>query len=263
MPSLRGRDRLTRVDRLTLFKVLADSSRYAIYQEVAGAEEPLSTFEIAERLDLHPNTVRLHPEKMRDAGLLEVFSDRHGAVGRPQHRWSVVPHAPSLGVEPSGFRVLAHLLAEVAAEPAGESERAAAVGRRRGLERTKVGPGSVREPNAGAVERGVGRACIRAIVDELADLGFDPVVDAPVLDVGATAGGPQISVGLSFTKCPFRELAVLYPDLVCELHRGLTQGILAGIAAGEPGVEACVEAFSSLVDADPCRADLSISGRSG
>jgi predicted ArsR family transcriptional regulator len=264
------------VDRLSLFKVLADSSRYAIYQEVAGAEEPPSTGEIAERLDLHPNTVRLHLEKMRDAGLLEVFADRHGAVGRPQHRWSVVSHGPALGVEPSGFRVLAHLLAEVAAQPPGDADRVAAVGRRRGLERTTgvnrtVGLERRAELDRTAdFERSSGRAaaparrsgqarvaCIRAVVEELADLGFDPTLDdaESVLD-------PDLTVGLSFTKCPFRELAALYPDLVCELHRGLTEGVLAGIAAGPPGVEARVESFSSLVDADPCRADLTISGHS-
>jgi predicted ArsR family transcriptional regulator len=242
------------VDRLSLFKVLADSSRYAIYQEVAAAAEPMSTVEIAERLDLHPNTVRLHLEKMRDAGLLEAFSDRHGAVGRPQHRWSVGSDAPSLGVEPSGFRVLAHLLAEVVAEPAGDSGRAAAVGRRRGLERTGD------RPRPGA-DRGSGRsgaACVRAVMDELADLGFDPA-----LEDGASVEDPELRVGLAFTKCPFRELAALYPDLVCELHRGLTEGVLAGIAANQVDVEARVESFASLVDADPCRVDLSISGRSG
>jgi predicted ArsR family transcriptional regulator len=241
------------VDRLSLFKVLADSSRYAIYQEVAGAGEPPSTGEIAERLDLHPNTVRLHLEKMRDAGLLEVFSDRHGAVGRPQHRWSVVSHGPSLGVEPSGFRVLAHLLAELAAEPPGDFDRAAAVGRRRGLERSTGRPA----PGSGRGSAQARAACIRAVVEELADLGFDPALDdaESVLD-------PGFRVGLSFTKCPFRELAVLYPDLVCELHRGLTEGVLAGIAANRPGIEARVESFASLVDADPCRADLTISGHS-
>jgi predicted ArsR family transcriptional regulator len=241
------------VDRLSLFKVLADSSRYAIYQEVAAAGEPMSTVEIAERLDLHPNTVRLHLEKMRDAGLLEAFSDRHGAVGRPQHRWSVGSHAPSLGVEPSGFRVLAHLLAEVAAQPSGDPDRAAAVGRRRGLERTGERPGAA----ANRASEGPGAACVRAVVDELGDLGFDPA-----LEDGASVGDPDFSIGLAFTKCPFRELAVLYPDLVCELHRGLTEGVLAGVAASQPGLQARVESFASLVDADPCRADLYISGRS-
>ncbi len=65
-------------------------------------------------------------------------------------------------------------------------------------------------------------------MDELADLGFDPA-----LDDGPSVEDPEVRVGLAFTKCPFRELAVLYPDLVCELHRGLTEGILAGIAAGQ------------------------------
>ncbi len=241
------------MDRLSLFKVLADSSRYAIYQEVVAAEEPLSTVEIAERLDLHPNTVRLHLEKMRDVGLLEAFSDRHGAVGRPQHRWSVGSHAPSLGVEPSGFRILAHLLAEVAAQPSGDAGRAAAVGRRRGLERTGERP----RLGANRGTEGSGQACVRALMDELADLGFDPA-----LDDGASVEDAEVRVGLAFTKCPFRELAVLYPDLVCELHRGLTEGVLAGITANQSGVEGQVESFASLVDADPCRVDLSIRGQS-
>ncbi len=270
------------MDRLSLFKVLADSSRYAIYQEVAGAEEPPSTGEIAERLDLHPNTVRLHLEKMRDAGLLEVFSDRHGAVGRPQHRWSVVSQGPSLGVEPSGFRVLAHMLAEVAAQPPGDADRVAAVGRRRGLERTGGPARTAGVERNGGLERAASRerpgsleraaasaatpprrsqqaraACIRAIVEELADLGFDPA-----LDDDGSGQDPDVTVGLSFTKCPFRELAALYPDLVCELHRGLTEGVLAGIAASRPGVEARVESFASLVEADPCRVDLTIRGHS-
>ena len=260
------------MDRLSLFKVLADSSRYAIYQEVVAAAEPLSTVEIAERLDLHPNTVRLHLEKMRDAGLLEAFSDRHGAVGRPQYRWSVRSHAPLLGVEPSGFRLLAHLLAEVPVEPPGDAVqpsghagepsgdsgepsadagRASSVGRRRGLERT-LG----RRPGPSRGSEGSAAVCLRVAMAELADLGFDPA-----LDEDATVADAGVRVGLSFTKCPFRELAVLYPDLVCELHRGLTEGILAGLAAGQPGVEARVESFASLVDADPCRADLSISGQ--
>jgi predicted ArsR family transcriptional regulator len=245
------------VDRLSLFKVLADSSRYSIYQVVAAAPEPLSTAEIAERLDLHPNTVRLHLEKMRDAGLLDAFSDRHGAVGRPQHRWSVGSHAPSLGVEPSGFRILAHLLAEVAAEPSSDAGRAASVGRRRGLERTG---GRRHGPNQ--VVQGSAAACVRAVMAELADLGFDPALDDPAFDDGATVEDPEVRVGLAFTSCPFRELAVLYPDLVCELHRGLTEGVLAGIASGQPGLEARVETFASLVDSDPCRADLCITGRS-
>jgi predicted ArsR family transcriptional regulator len=228
------------VDRLPLLKMLADSSRYAIYQEVAGAEAPLSTAEIAARLDLHPNTVRLHLEKMREAGLLVMSSDRHGSVGRPQHCWAPGPQAPSLGLEPIGFRLLAHLLAEVAAEAGPGPDTAAGVGRRRGRER-QGGPAPWGgEPRV---------ACVRAVMEELAELGFDPALDAEGDD------GP---VTISFTRCPFRELAALYPDVVCELHRGLTEGIVASVTASRPGTVSRVESFASLVDADPCRVELSV-----
>ena len=235
------------MDRLSLYKVLADPSRYAIYQELAGSDEPLSTVEVAERLELHPNTVRIHLEKMRDAGLVDSCADRHGSVGRPQYVWSASDSAPSLGLEPSGFRVLAHLLAEVAAGSGSVAERTTAAGRRRGEERTSRRPVRVASrPDQSRSER-LRLACVKAVADELADLGFDPAVEPD----GAVTR-------LSFTKCPFRELAVLYPDLVCELHRGLTEGILAGVIAANPGVRGRLESFSSLVEPDPCRAAVSV-----
>jgi predicted ArsR family transcriptional regulator len=235
-----GVGRLGRVDRLSLFKLLADPSRYAIYQEVAQANDPLSTTEIAQRLALHPNTVRLHLEKMREAGLLVLSTDHHGSVGRPQHRWAAVPQAPSLGLEPAGFRLLAHLLAELAAQAPLDAELVAAVGRRRGQAQTKERPPR-REPARST--------CVRTVMDQLADLGFDPALEPDISSSRLT---------ISFTGCPFRELAAVYPDIVCQLHRGITEGILAGAAAATPGVRARVEAFASLVDVDPCRVEMSL-----
>ena len=65
-------------------------------------------------------------------------------------------------------------------------------------------------------------------------------------------------VTISFTRCPFRELAVLYPDVVCELHRGITEGILACRDGHPARAVGRVESFASLVDADPCRVELSV-----
>jgi predicted ArsR family transcriptional regulator len=236
-------DILSRVDRLSLFKLLADRSRYAIYQEVARSEVPPSTNEIAERLALSPNTVRPHLEKMREAGLLEVSSDRHGSVGRPQHRWTAVPQAPSLGLEPAGFRLLAHLLAEVAAHSESDAGAVAEVGRECGVERTVGRRSRKGSPRA---------ACLQAVMDELADLGFDPALE----DAGDTPD--DVLARISFTHCPFRELAVLYPDIVCQLHRGITEGILSGAVATTPGAVGRLESFGSLVDEDPCTVEMSL-----
>src|SRR5213075_874768 len=93
------------MDRLPVFKALGDNTRYAIYLELARSSLPLSTADIADALDLHPNTVR------------------------PQHRYSLAPDAPSLGLEPSAFRLLARLLVGVAASAGLDSDTVAEAGR--------------------------------------------------------------------------------------------------------------------------------------
>ncbi len=214
-----------------MFKALGDNTRYAIYLEMARSPVPLSTTDIAESLELHPNTVRPHLERMREVGLLEVAADSRGTVGRPQHRWSLAPDAPSLGLEPSGFRMLAQLLAGVAAmagagaDPDLVAEVGRAQGRMAGAQRAAAGT----------------QSCLEAVVDELADLGFDPAV----ADDGAMTT-------VAFAHCPFRDLAEVFPALVCHLHRGIVEGIVAGV----PNAEVAVGTFATLEDRDPCHVSL-------
>ncbi len=80
--------------QLDLLKALGDNTRYAIYLELARSARPLATADISESLDLHPNTVRPHLERMREAGLLDVEVGGRGDVGRPQHRYSIAAERP-------------------------------------------------------------------------------------------------------------------------------------------------------------------------
>src|SRR5437763_15980719 len=100
--------------RLAVLKALGDNTRYAIYLELARSASPRSTSDVADTLDLHPNTVRPHLERMRDVGLLEVSVDGRGSVGRPQHRYSLAADAPSLGLEPAAFPLLARMVVSAA-----------------------------------------------------------------------------------------------------------------------------------------------------
>jgi len=209
-----------------VFKALGDNTRYAIFLELARSPVALSTADVAETLDLHPNTVRPHLERMRDIGLLDVEIDSRGTVGRPQHRYSLAADAPSLGLEPSAFRLLAKLLAATAATAGVDPELVASVARQHG--------------RAAADARQDAAGCIAALMAELADLGFDP---AAAEDGAATS--------IAFTHCPFRELAEAFPELVCHLHRGIVEGFV------ERSGGARVVAFATLEDRDPCRVELS------
>jgi predicted ArsR family transcriptional regulator len=219
-----------RPNRLAILKALGDNTRYAIYLELARAPLPLSTAEVAESLDLHPNTVRPHLERMREVGLLEIGTDARGGVGRPQHLYSIAAGAPSLGLEPPSFPLLARLLLRIAAASGAGAEEATEAGRDQG--------------RADATAWPEGTSCIDALSTELATLGFDPAV---------ADDGDEATV--AFAHCPFRELAEMRPDLVCGLHRGLVEGLVEGVGDGR------VVAFRSLVDRAPCQVDLELGGR--
>lgn len=216
------------VDRLSILKALGDNTRYAIYLEVARAASPRSTGEVAETLGLHPNTVRPHLERMRDVGLLDVEIDSRGQVGRPTHRYFVAAEAPSLGLEPPAFPILARMLVTAAGALGLGGDDVVEAGREQGramaaLDRRDDEPA----------------ACIDALVAALQSMGFDPAAQADEAD--AT---------VAFTHCPFRELAEAHPEIVCHLHRGIVEGFLEQMPVA-------VDEFGTLADREPCQVVLS------
>ena len=199
--------------RLAVLKALGDNTRYAIYLELARSPRPLATAEIAETLDLHPNTVRPHLERMRDVGLLAVETDARGAVGRPQHRYSLASDAPSLGLEPATFPVLARMLLRVAAAGGLGRDEVVEAGREQGAADAEApGPGP-RPPR----RRRRGRRHVRGRPD-------GPARRAGVRPRAGRGRPRQVTVG--FAHCPFRELAEANPEIVCGLHQGLVEGIV-------------------------------------
>jgi predicted ArsR family transcriptional regulator len=213
--------------RLAVLKALGDNTRYAIYLELARSQSPRSTADVADALGLHPNTVRPHLERMREVGLLDVEVDGRGSVGRPQHLYALAPDAPSLGLEPPAFPLLAGMLAEAAAAAGVDADQVAAAGAAQG--------------RAMATARAAPRSCVQALTAALDELGFDPA-----------AADDGTAVTIAFTHCPFRELAEAHPDIVCNLHRGLIEGFVEHVGG------ASVDRFGTLADRDPCQVELSV-----
>ena len=217
-----------------MLKALGDNTRYAIYLELARSAMPLTTADVAESLDLHPNTVRPHLERMRDVGLLTVAAPSRGAVGRPQHRYSLAPDAPSLGLEPPAMPLLAGMLTGLAAATGAGSEEAAEIGRQQGaVAASTVDTSADETPEDRTV------TCVTALLAELDRLGFDPAAASD--DAGTT---------VAFSHCPFAALAEVHPEIVCHLHRGIVEGLVDGVGGAR------VARFGTLVDRRPCSVDL-------
>jgi predicted ArsR family transcriptional regulator len=217
--------------QLDVLKALGDETRYAMYQELARSTAALSAQELAETLGIHPNTVRLHLERLREAGLVDVEAVHRGTVGRPQHLYFLAAGAPGLGFDPPAHALLAGLLAAIAERVGADERDATETGRIWGAETGK---------------RTRSRNCIRALEAELGRLGFEPAVepDAPA----SLSGGARIE----FLHCPFRELAEAYPELVCNLHRGLCEGVVDAVGGGR------VEEFATLYDPEPCHVTVGV-----
>lgn len=256
-------------ERLDLLKTLGDNTRYAIYLELARSPSPLSTAQIAESLGLHGNTVRPHLERMKEVGLLESRPEVTGTVGRPQKLYSLAGDAPSLGLEPPVFPMLARMLVDAARQARLDPETVCEAGRSEGRRqaRSMVRPSdadSVTSTHHGSIGAdGTKDAVPHVLVDLLAmqeQLGFDPAV---VMSDDATDRVAHVA----FTHCPFSELAAQNPEIICSLHRGLVEGFIDGWSERSAPVRADIEAadadlrltsFNDVTNRNPCRMELTI-----
>lgn len=202
---------------------LAHPTRARLFALVAQLRRPAATAELAERLGLHPNGVRLHLERLADAGLLERGRERLPR-GRPRDTWSVSPEAQPAGEAPSAYADLGRWLvrALVAAKIGVRDVEAA--GRRIGRDLAPAGGGEAPEERM----RGV-----------LAALGFQPEREQ--------RGQGRLAYRLR--NCPYREVVGERRQVVCGLHRGMTRGLLdeidpatklTGFVPEDPEVAGCL-----------------------
>lgn len=177
---------------------LAQPTRARLFAELGRLRRPAGTEELAAALDLHPNGVRRHLERLREAGL--VARERTaGERGRPRDRWLVDPAASPGGERPAAYADLAVWLARaVPVKPA----------RLRELERTGREIGRELAPVPTADPLGDFRATLAA-------LGFRPEVEL-------RGGRLRCRLG----NCPYRDSVRVNAEAICGLHRGITAGLL-------------------------------------
>jgi hypothetical protein len=144
------------MELLTVLKALGDETRFSMYQELATSTNALSAGELADRLGLHANTVRLHLERLRKPD----WSKSSRSTGAPSGATArlFTRRAPGLGFDPPSYTLLAGLLATLAGTCSAPKPMTTAAG----------GPGVSRPGGAPARSRG------RALTAEMQRLGFDP-----------------------------------------------------------------------------------------
>ncbi|HEX2088863.1 MAG TPA: helix-turn-helix domain-containing protein [Actinomycetota bacterium] len=212
---------------LEVHKALADDTRYRLYRYIGLAGRPVSIREMSRRLSLHPNTLRPHLRRLEEAGLLSREIRKSATVGRPQTVYS----ARDIRNEGGGdYRLLAEMLCGVV-RTTKAMEEAKNLARQWGAYMVAQGgpkPG-VRLP---------ARRNLAVLQEAMARAGFDPRF--------RRMQGSAIEITLR--DCPFRDLADDYRQLVCTLHRGLVEGMVAGL---KPPV--AIKEFQPFAERGICR----------
>jgi predicted ArsR family transcriptional regulator len=182
-----GNDALSQPTRARLFALLAELKR------------PAGTAELAERVGLHPNGVRIHLERLEQAGLITRAHARP-VRGRPPDAWTIAADARPGGEEPRAYRDLGRWLARAIRSRSVSLRSIENTGREIGRE---LAPTDATD-NPDALET------------TLSALGFQPTVQAHDAD----------HLTICLRNCPYRDAVRENQPTICTLHKGITQGLL-------------------------------------
>jgi len=211
--------------RVSTFRALASATRVTLL-EALERSEGMTVPELARLAGVHPNTAREHLARLVDAGFVTCAPEDRPTRGRPRTIYRAVGepapavprHVPDAPDAQAREELLRLLLAGFGHGTPADVERARDLGRDASrhpgtlLGSPAQGP---RVDDAGpAPQDATGTNQLALLEDHLAATGFDPA---------ASADGTVLETH----GCPFFDLAREHPEVVCRLHEGLLEGVLA------------------------------------
>jgi predicted ArsR family transcriptional regulator len=186
-------------------RALGDPTRYQLFRIISDAGHPLTVTELVAEMGFHHTVIRQHLAVLRNAGLLVETTERSRGPGRPHLLYRTSVDAATRWAGPAPYEQLSVMVLEMldSATPPRE------VGRTAGA------------TAAERVAAAVGQRPEVAVVCELTRLGFDPRCE----DAGD-------GLDVELRHCPMATAATKWPEIVCELHHGIVEGMAAALGAG-------------------------------
>jgi len=198
------------------YQALSSRSRLDILKMLY--RKSMDVEEIAQKLGLKPITVRHHLQSLQEAGFVETYEERAGAVGRPKVYYKIVKEPTLIGFPKRQYLYLSSQLINTMLSTLGDSETKKIL-RKTGLE---MGENLVKrlqfEHN---VKDWTPKVFEKLVVDEyMREMGAEPEV--------VESTDKKITYRLH--NCIFLELSVKMPEIMCNvLHNSFYEGLSKGI----------------------------------
>ena len=205
--------------------------RDEVLNALRSSAAPMSIVDLARQLCLHPNTVRFHLRALAESGRVEQVEPSRTSPGRPPLMFRA-----HRGMDPAGprnYQGLAEALASRLGTDNESADKAIEAGRTWG---EKLVAGTPKAQAATSETRATDH-----LIGILEDLGFSP-------QRRSRAG--RVQIGLR--HCPFLELVPEYEAVICPMHLGLMQGVMAAMPTDNT-----VERLEPFAEPDLCVAHMS------
>lgn len=184
-------------------RALGDPTRYDIFRFVAEANGPVRVATLADHFGFNQNAIRQHLAKLTEAHLFIEEVAPSTPSGRRPLQYRLAPTAMGSWGAPGPYELLSLLLLRLADGGAPVDA---------GIEAGRT-LAAAYGPTADPLD---------VLEGEMASRGFEPHWEEhPAGEV----------VELVLDRCPFRAAATANADVVCEIHRGLAEGLLDGMHA--------------------------------
>jgi len=198
---------------LKITSVLADPTRYYIYQYISEKHDQVTVQEIADKFSIHPNVARLHLTKLEDVNMLISETQKTGKGGRPGRLYRLSDDVIQLQFPFRDYKLLSQIALDALL-------RLGSIGEQALLETGK-------QFGRDLMMRHVKRLGISA--EEISKQDKVKIAKEALTTAGLS---PQFELSKDETKvfyqvynCPFKEMLTEHPQAICNMHNAMMQSI--------------------------------------
>lgn len=202
---------------LRITNVLADPTRYYIYQHIVKSHGDVSVQQIADSFKIHPNVARLHLSKLEDIDMLTSDARKTGKGGRPSRLYRLSDKVIQLNFPYRNYQLLSRIAIQTIM--------------------------TLGEPGKQALYE-TGKVFGEELINQQLSMNSTPIdqiafaVKVNILKNAANIAGlsPEIQASeeenkiyFSIYNCPFKEVTELEPGTICSMHNSFLKGMFEAL----------------------------------
>ncbi|MBT2618109.1 MULTISPECIES: metalloregulator ArsR/SmtB family transcription factor [unclassified Bacillus (in: firmicutes)] len=202
---------------LKITNVLADPTRYYIYQHIVNNHGDVSVQEIADSFNIHPNVARLHLSKLEDIDMLTSISRKTGKGGRPSRLYRLSDKVIQLHFPYRNYQLLAKIAVQ-SMMTLGEQGKQAL------YETGKVFGEELINQQLALKSTSIDRLAFAEKVNMLKNAatiaGLSPEIQA---------SEEENKISFRIFNCPFKEVTEVEPGTICSMHNSFLKGMFEAL----------------------------------